>query len=558
MSAVQWYFGTKAIYESLEAKNKLNPEGMFFLSDTREFFYKGVQYMNNVIFFTGDLPESGITTKHLYFNTNTLVAYAHDGSQWNVIIEPASVSVLKANGTAEPIMVTGAAAKQYVDTMIANTNDQVIIDLTWDTQTGANDNSPKVDTSSFEAGVTDVSNYYTKNVSYVPATGSFDPNVTYYTDNTGATAVDPATLYALADVTSYFVKQTSVVAATGTYDPTVTYYSDSTGELTADTSELEEGVSDVSNLFVKEDSFVAATGSYDPSVTYYTDNTGATEATRETICSTVSVASYFVENATFVKATGTFVAGTVYYAPITTGTTLNFKRYGAPTVNDPNGLVINQFATSIVRNKNTGDIQILASDGVTVLATINIPLDNYIVSGRYDENLKAIVFRMSNGEDTYVYAADIIGLYNQLDSSTVDVTLTTVDGINFIKMDVKKSQVTGNELEIIEDQTGEHPELNGLYANRAHLMDFLVPITDADTIAKLDAEGNAVTSGKKIGGATASQVAAQQAVNIITEEGLTNKKTEIENYLDATYLAKETVRSQYADFAAAYSVATVQ
>ena len=198
----------------------------------------------------------------------------------------------------------------------------------------------------------------------------------------------------------------------------------------------------------------------------------------------------------------------------------------------------------------------------TTISSVNIPLDNYTVSGVYDPVRKAIVLTMSNGQDTLIYAADIINLYNQLDTSTVDVTLSTVDGVNYIRMDVKLSQDAGNELE--SRQTVDGVSTEGLYINRIHLMDFLTPL-DADEIVVLDAEGNAVGSDVKIGGATlysnesesAAQIAAKQAALSATEQAVTDMKTNEEQYLSDTYLHKDTVRSIYADFAQAYKVTVV-
>ena len=136
-NAIHWYFGTQQAYLGLKTNNKLDPEGMYFITDTNEFYYKDVNYMNNTIYFTGDLPDIDyITPDHVYFNTTTLTAYTHDGTKWNVLIEPANVSVLltpeddSTNGV--PQMVTGAAVKAYTDRYINTNNNPALVDISWD------------------------------------------------------------------------------------------------------------------------------------------------------------------------------------------------------------------------------------------------------------------------------------------------------------------------------------------------------------------------------------------------------------------------------------------
>lgn len=385
MSAVRWFFGTKAKYNALAKANQLHPEGMYFLNDTGEYYYKGEQYMGHFIYFTGDLPSSGITTDHVYFNTSTLTGYTYDGTKWNILVEPASVSVLTGGVAGVPQMVTGAAAKAYIDDYVVHNNDNVVININWD----ETNNQLKFSRMADEAN----------------------------------------------------------------------------------------GVS-------------------------------------------------------------------------------------------PTALNVIQFAASITRDASTGDITLIASDGVTVLATINIALDNYIISGSYDNTKKAIVFKMSNGEDVLLYAADIINLYNRANTTTVETTISSVDGLSFIEMNVKVSQDTGNELYVATTTNGlayTNPRTNqkianeisgnqvGLYVNRAHLIDFLLPANNGE-IGLLDTEGNAKASGRKIGGSTLSQTAELQAVTQVTEEALNNTKEDILTNLEDTYVAKTSLRNQYANFAAAYRV----
>lgn len=452
MAAIKWFLCSQAKYRSLVENEQVVQDGMYFLHDSREYYYNGEQYMRNILYYTGDLPQNPVPGR-IYFNTNTLVAYTHNGSSWEIVIEPANVNVVTGDAGVTN-MVTGAAAKSYIDTYIRANNETAIVSIA---------------------------------------------------------------------------------------------YNDAAHQFTITNS--------------------AATNN------------------------------------------------TVQYT-------------------------VNEFGASLSRDAATGNISILASDGTTVLATINIPVDNYITDGEYDDTEKAIVLNMSNGQDVNIYAKDIINLYNQLDSATVDVSIVDVDHKNYIKFDVNLSQDAGNELAIhvagtdvssyyvadttyvaatgtfetgkkyytdatgstevdtsefedgvtdvssyfvaqtqyvqatgtyrngttyYTDNTGAqtvdttgfveatgNSTSSGLYFTMDHLVN-KVATTEANKIQKLDANGDAASTGRAIGGSTISASAAAQEVTQITEEALTNVKDDTEDTLDATYLNKETVRDQYSGFAAIWT-----
>ena len=387
MSAVRWFFGTKAKYEALKNANQLHPEGMYLLTDTNEYYYKDVNYMCNVVYFSGDLPSASTASQNrIYFNTTTLTAYTSNGSTWDVLIEPAKVGVLiSGTNTGVPQMVTGAAAKAYIDEFVTTNNNNAVIEISWD----------------------------------------------------------------------------------------------------------------ATNSKIKYRQYVNR------------DNTTTTD------------------------------------------------------------LTVNEFGASITRNASTGDISILGSDGTTVLATINIPLDNYVVSGIYDNTRKAIVFTMSNGADVLIYAADIIKLYNRVNTSSITTNIITSDGLNFIEMNVNISAVSGNELYLATVEDG-NPYINpregtpgtgsssvaageeGLYVSYRHLIDFLTPVTTQSQVMKLDAVGAADTTAHTIGSATLNATQANQASIQATEECLTNTQDTILTNLTNTYVPLSSVRTQYSNFAEAF------
>lgn len=400
MSAVRWFFGTKAKYEALKKANNLHPEGMYFLTDSNEYYYKDVQYMNNIIYFTGDLPDIDyITTDHVYFNTDTLTAYTYANNQWNVLVEPPSVSVLvdfnnlKSDGV--PQMVSGQAAKVYIDKLINTNNEQGLVEISWD------------------------------------------------------------------HVNKY----------------------------------------------------------------------------------------------------------------------IRFKRYVDINNNDPATLYVNQFAASIgvavasgtVKGAHKHIISLYASDGVTVLSNIEILLDNYMVSGIYDNDEKAIIFTMSNGDDVKIYAQSIIKIYNRLNSSSVTTNLRTINGLNYIEMAVNISAAAGNEIFLAsktgglaaynprEGQTGSTARTittdaeEGLYVNREHLIDF-VAANNTGKVLKLDTIGNAALTTNKIGAATFNSNLTTRQTMQATEQGVTDQKNNTLTMFNNTYLKLADIDDQYTGFAAAFKV----
>lgn len=359
MNTLKWFFCTKRAYHKLEQANQVYREGMYFLTDTGEYYYHGINFMCNTLYFTGPFPEDPVTTR-VYFNTSTLTGYIFDGTNWHVLVEPAKINILLESGEdGVPQMVTGEAAKKYADRAFVNVNQFNVVNISWNPET----------------------------------------------------------------------KQ------------------------------------------------------------------------------------------------------------------IFFERYVNSNTATP--MFIDTYGCVLERNRETGDI-IMYSASNTELARINIPVDNYIVAGRYDDYRKAIVFTMSNGPDTLIYARDIIKIYNAVTTATIACDIRNIDGLNFIEMKARVSEEPGNEIVEIVDKVISNK--NGLYNNRYHLMDFL-RADDFRVIVLSDDKGNSKTSAHYIGGsARNNNIYMQEQLNI-TEESLRNTKEDIiQNQVD-TYLTLAAVRDQYAGFA---------
>lgn len=88
----------------------------------------------------------------------------------------------------------------------------------------------------------------------------------------------------------------------------------------------------------------------------------------------------------------------------------------------------------------------------TVLSTINIPLDNFVKSGAYNDTTDALVLTLQDDTTVSIPAADLVKLYEGTDTSTVDITIQTNTGSNnTISAVVKVSAVANNAITIQAD-----------------------------------------------------------------------------------------------------------
>lgn len=199
---------------------------------------------------------------------------------------------------------------------------------------------------------------------------------------------------------------------------------------------------------------------------------------------------------------------------------------------------LTKLGTSLSYDATTGVITLkdLNNDSIS---TINIPLDNFVTGGAYDDSLKALVLNFKNGTTVQIPARDLVQLYHDLDSSTVDITIATdnVTGENTIKADVKVSAVENNALEIRPD---------GLYVPPTTSKMDKVGEGHQDEVIVADVEGNAAASGYKIGSTTLNSNATAQKTLLATEAAVTAVKNEVENTAELTYVKLEDV-IQYAD-----------
>ena len=155
---------------------------------------------------------------------------------------------------------------------------------------------------------------------------------------------------------------------------------------------------------------------------------------------------------------------------------------------------LTKVATQIDYDGSTGIITLKDAAG-TALDTVNIPLDNFVASGTYDNDKKAIVLTLQNGDTVEIPATALIDIYYGGNTTTAKVTVTTVDGKETIKADVVVSTAEGNALSATAD---------GLYVDISGKISKVASATEGD-IATLTADGSVADSGKKVGGATLAE-----------------------------------------------------
>ena len=199
------------------------------------------------------------------------------------------------------------------------------------------------------------------------------------------------------------------------------------------------------------------------------------------------------------------------------------------TVNNVDHSVpLTKLATTLTYDGTTGVVSLKDLNNDTI-SSINIPLDNFVTGGAYDDNLKALVLNFKNGTTVQIPARDLVQLYHDLDSTTVDITIGTdaTTGENTIKADVKISSVADNAIEVKQD---------GLYvAPTTSKMDKVGTGHDNEVIVA-DQYGNAAASGYKVGGNTLNSNATTQRTLLATEAAVTAVKNSIEQEAEATYV----------------------
>jgi len=144
---------------------------------------------------------------------------------------------------------------------------------------------------------------------------------------------------------------------------------------------------------------------------------------------------------------------------------------------------LTKLGTSIAYDGSTGVVTLLDAAG-TSLSTVNIPLDNFVKSGLYDDTAKAMVLTMQNGGTVSIPAVDLIKIYHASETDTVDISIQTVNGSNVITATVKVSATANNALVANAD---------GLYVDKEAILK-IADVAKVGKVVTVDANGHAISS----------------------------------------------------------------
>lgn len=123
---MNWHIVTSAEYAAGVKKDI----DLYFLKDTHEIYRGETPFTESVVFYTDNLPTSGIAKNRLYINSTTLEGKAYDGTEWKTVINPVADTVAEDGTTA----VSGKAVAAYVSAKLADVtaSKDVVSKLSWD------------------------------------------------------------------------------------------------------------------------------------------------------------------------------------------------------------------------------------------------------------------------------------------------------------------------------------------------------------------------------------------------------------------------------------------
>lgn len=179
---------------------------------------------------------------------------------------------------------------------------------------------------------------------------------------------------------------------------------------------------------------------------------------------------------------------------------------------------LTKIATLLEYNGGTGALTLKDHAG-NQLSQVNIPLDNFVKSGRYDSDTKEIVLTMQNASEIRIPAAALVDIYTGGTTNSGTVTVSPEKQISFnVKLDPNpnnKLTVSETGLMVTHDDSGKMDK---------------VDTGHEDEIMTATAEGGAKLSGVKVGGAT---LAHNDATTVATEAAVEAVRATLQSAVDA-------------------------
>lgn len=291
-----------------------------------------------------------------------------------------------------------------------------------------------------------------------------------------------------ANLIKWIITSSSVYKALGTKDTNSLYFLE-------DTREIYKGATPYTESVVLYSGALPVYGAQGKLYVESTSLQGSiwTGSAWTTVIQPVSQAVVVDETATTLPVSGKAVADYVAaqgasiaaqavtdisYDPATKD--ISFVKNGATTA-----LSLTKIATGMSYNATTGKISLNDKEG-TEIGAVTIPLDNFVTAGAYDATKKALVLTMQNGTEVDIPAADIVRIYDAVDTSSVDITITTsAEGTNIITAVVKVSATANNAIVINAD---------GIYVDKEAILT-VAPTTEVGKVLTVDAAGHSASSG---------------------------------------------------------------
>jgi hypothetical protein len=146
---------------------------------------------------------------------------------------------------------------------------------------------------------------------------------------------------------------------------------------------------------------------------------------------------------------------------------------------------LTKLGVTVAYDGATGVLTLKDSAG-TSLSTVNLPLDNFVKSGTYNDTTKAMVLTLQDSSTVTIPAADLVKLYHEGDTNTANITISNVDGNNVITVDVKVSATANNAIVANAD---------GLFVDKEALLHIADGATAENHIVSVGADGHAKDSG---------------------------------------------------------------
>lgn len=186
-------------------------------------------------------------------------------------------------------------------------------------------------------------------------------------------------------------------------------------------------------------------------------------------------------------------------------------------------ITMENVAADLHYDKASGLLQVKNASGTTIGTGINLDLERFVSEASYDPETHQITLKFNDdSEPLAIDVGDLVDTYTAGDTSTIDMTISG----NQFTAEVIVASAEGYSDNILKKTD------NGLYVAPIDLSGKMDKDTDAvsGNIATFDGTGNAVDSGKSIGGST---LAGNSDLVLATEAAVAAIRDTLQAAIDA-------------------------